>query len=113
MTVQRGAVVGFDEHRGTGLVQGEDGGQLFFHCTAVADGSRAIAVGSEVMFEVVAGHNGRWEATSVTKVQPGGGEGSASGPGASGAVASGAVASGAAGAVASPEPGEAGAAAPP
>ncbi|MDP8974880.1 MAG: cold shock domain-containing protein [Actinomycetota bacterium] len=68
MTIERGTVAEFDDHRGVGTVEGSDGRQLFFHCTAIADGSRSIAVGEKVAFEVVAGHGGRWEATSVTKL---------------------------------------------
>ena len=64
--VVRGRVVEFDEHKGYGHVETEDGRRLFFHCTAIADGTRTIPVGTEVGFEVVAGHLGRWEATGLT-----------------------------------------------
>jgi hypothetical protein len=37
-----------------------------FHCTAIADGSRTIEVGTFVTFDVVAGRLGRWEASAVT-----------------------------------------------
>lgn len=62
-----GTVVSFDEVKGYGEVQAEDGEGLFFHCTAVADGSRTIPVGARVVFRVVAGHRGRWEATGLVK----------------------------------------------
>ena len=62
----RGTVVVFEEARGTGMVRAEDGRELFFHCTAIADGSRRIAVGERVAFHVVAGHMGRWEATDLS-----------------------------------------------
>lgn len=68
MTVHSGTVVEFDEHKGVGAVERSDGRRLFFHCTAVADGSRSIAVGAKVAFQVAAGHGGHWEATSVTKL---------------------------------------------
>jgi cold shock CspA family protein len=68
MTIERGTVAEFDEHKGVGLVEAGDGRRLHFHCTAIADGSRTIAVGIEVVFEVVAGHGGRWEATSLVTV---------------------------------------------
>jgi len=58
-------VVEFDEHAGTGTVEGEDGAHLFFHCVAIADGSRRIDVGTAVAYEVVAGHLGRWEAWAI------------------------------------------------
>jgi cold shock CspA family protein len=58
-------VVAFDEARGWGAVRGDDGRELFFHCTAVADGSRRIAVGAAVGYRVVPGHLGRWEASDL------------------------------------------------
>jgi cold shock CspA family protein len=60
-----GVVVSFDERAGWGSVRGDDGGELFFHCTAVADGSRTIAEGTRVSYRVVAGHRGRWEAAAL------------------------------------------------
>ena len=60
-----GTVVTFDEHRGYGTVRAADGRELFFHCTAIADGSRRIPVGAAVVFTVVPGHRGRWEAADV------------------------------------------------
>jgi CspA family cold shock protein len=62
----KGVVQEFDEEKGFGTVAGEDGRELFFHCTAIAGGSRTIETGTRVMFEVVAGHLGRWEAANVT-----------------------------------------------
>jgi cold shock CspA family protein len=62
----RGRVVEFDEHAGTGAVEGEDGARLFFHCVAIADGSRRIDVGAEVTYDVVPGRLGRWEAWRLT-----------------------------------------------
>jgi cold shock CspA family protein len=60
-----GTVTAFDEHAGHGKVRTSDGGELFFHCTAIADGSRTIDVGTPVTFAVVPGHHGRWEAADV------------------------------------------------
>lgn len=62
----RGRVVEFDDHKGYGYVEAEDGRRLFFHCTAIADGTRTIAIGVDVAFDVVAGHLGRWEAAGLT-----------------------------------------------
>jgi cold shock CspA family protein len=59
---RHGTVVSFDDPRGLGEVRAEDGVGYPFHCTAVADGSRTIAVGTLVSFRVVAGRLGRWEA---------------------------------------------------
>jgi cold shock CspA family protein len=66
----RGRVVAFDEARGWGTVRGDDGHELFFHCTAVADGSRRIAVGTAVGYRVVPGHLGRWEASDLELLAP-------------------------------------------
>jgi cold shock CspA family protein len=65
VTTSTGTVVDFDEHRGYGKVRAADGRELFFHCTAIADGSRRIPVGTEVVFAVVPGHRGMWEAADV------------------------------------------------
>jgi CspA family cold shock protein len=62
----RGTVASFDEAKGYGTVRAEDGRELFFHCTEIADGTRTVPVGETVIFEVVPGHNGRWEATGVS-----------------------------------------------
>lgn len=61
----RGTVTAFDERTGLGEVTSEDGTVSPFHATAVADGSRRIDAGSEVVYDVVAGHVGRWEADSL------------------------------------------------
>ena len=65
-----GTVVGrvetFDDPRGYGTVVAADGrGPWFFHCTAIADGTRTIEVGTAVTFEVEAGHLGRYEAVDI------------------------------------------------
>lgn len=60
-----GSVLAFDEHAGHGLLKSDDGRHHFFHCTAIADGSRTINVGAMVSFRVVPGHNGRWEAAEI------------------------------------------------
>jgi cold shock CspA family protein len=61
----RGRVVEFDDAKGYGTVEGDDG-RFFFHCTAIADGSRSISVGAEVDYEVSPGHQGRWEAKRLS-----------------------------------------------
>ena len=62
MRTATGRVAAFDQHAGFGTVRADDGTELFFHCTAIADGSRSIEVGTDVSFEIVPGHHGRWEA---------------------------------------------------
>ena len=61
-----GTVAEFDAARGLGIVVGDDGTALPFHCTAIADGSRTIAVGTRVTFVAVPGHLGRIEARGLT-----------------------------------------------
>jgi cold shock CspA family protein len=62
-----GTVVAFDDAKGFGTVRDEvTGDELFFHCTAITDGSRTIDVGATVAFDVVPGRNGTWDATAVT-----------------------------------------------
>jgi len=60
-----GTVAAFDEAKGYGTLRADDGRDLFFHCTQIADGTRTIPVGVNVEFEVVAGRNGRCEATDI------------------------------------------------
>lgn len=61
-----GSVASFDDPRGIGtVVDDADGREHFFHCTAIADGTRAIEVGAAVDFEVVPGRMGRWEAANL------------------------------------------------
>ena len=57
----------FSESRGIGVVEA-DGVRYAFHCTQIADGSRAIRVGASVEFDVVPGRLGDWEATHVVKL---------------------------------------------
>lgn len=63
-----GEVVAFDEARGIGTVRGDDGATLGFHCTQIADGSRAIRVGTRVRYELAASPLGVWEATGLDRV---------------------------------------------
>ena len=48
---RRGVVVEFDAHVGLGVVE-SDGERFAFHCVEIADGTRDIAVGGSVTFEV-------------------------------------------------------------
>lgn len=62
---RRGRVVSFDERRGLGEIDADDGRRFPFHCTAIADGTRSIPVGVEVGFRVEPGRLGQWEAAEV------------------------------------------------
>ncbi len=64
---RRGVVTEFDAERGLGVVRGEDGRELPFHCTRLVDGSRQVEVGTAVVYEVVAGP-ARWEAGGIVKL---------------------------------------------
>jgi cold shock CspA family protein len=63
-----GTVSEFDDAAGYGTVTDSSGRSWFFHCTAVADGTRTIDDGATVAFEVVPGRMGRWEAADVRPV---------------------------------------------
>ena len=63
-----GTVIAFDERRGVGTIEA-DATRHFFHCTQIADGTRAIHVGQAVEFTVVPGRLGDWEATEIEKVK--------------------------------------------
>lgn len=60
-----GRVESFDEERGVGDVRTVDGRRLFFHCTAIGDGTRTILADAPVTVVVRPGHLGRWEAGDV------------------------------------------------
>ena len=62
-----GRVSSFDDHVGAGTVTADDVDESwYFHCTRIADGSRTIAEGTWVMFEVVPGPTGL-EAVAVRR----------------------------------------------
>ena len=65
---RKGWVEVFDAEVGLGQVRAEDGLLLPFHCTQIVDGSRTIAVGTEVRFALAAGQLGIWEARAVAAV---------------------------------------------
>lgn len=66
MTEGHGRVAEYDDHKGYGWIDDVGGERLFFHCTAIADGSRTIEVGAGVSFEVVEGRMGL-EATDISQ----------------------------------------------
>jgi CspA family cold shock protein len=63
--MREGSVTDFDESRGLGEVTDETGTVFTFHCAEIADGTRSIAIGAPVRFEVVA-RFGRYEAARIT-----------------------------------------------
>ena len=60
-----GKVTQFDDDAGLGMVTADTGEEYLFHCTAITDGTRTIAVGTSVSFDVGPARNGAWEATAV------------------------------------------------
>lgn len=59
-----GTVTAFDESVGLGTITSEDGSEHLFHCIEIADGSRSIAVGAAVLFDLLA-KLGRYEAAHI------------------------------------------------
>ena len=64
MTARTGTVTAFDPQAGLGQVTDDAGVAWPFHCVAIADGSRDIAVGVAVTFEPLP-KLGRYEATDL------------------------------------------------
>jgi cold shock CspA family protein len=60
-----GTVAAYDEAAGYGELADADGARWWFHCTAIADGSRAIDVGAPVRFALAPGHLGRYEGVDI------------------------------------------------
>lgn len=65
-----GSVDTFDDDRGTGTVVDGGGDRFAFHCTAILDGSRSVAVGTPVSFTLAPGHGGRVEALALRPLAP-------------------------------------------
>lgn len=61
----RGTVSAFDVHVGLGEITSDTGMLFPFHCIAIADGTRTIAVDSQVDFDLLP-KLGRYEATNIT-----------------------------------------------
>lgn len=62
----RGTVTDFDDGAGLGTITAEDGASYRFHCTAIRDGSRTIAVATAVDFETRPARDGSYEAGHIT-----------------------------------------------
>ena len=64
-----GKVKWFDEKKGWGFIQKEDGSDVFVHYTAIQDnGFKTLADGQTVEFEITDGPKGP-QASNVIKVQ--------------------------------------------
>jgi len=53
-----GRVIKFDDHRGDGVVESDDGEFWYFHCVSILDGTRYVEVGTRVRAERATGHLG-------------------------------------------------------
>ena len=60
-----GVIESFDEHRGDGLFRGDNGRGYYFHCVAIADGTRSIAVGVRATGRFAVGRLGHDEVVDV------------------------------------------------
>ena len=60
-----GAVTSFDDPRGLGMIEADDGRTYPFHCTALLDGTRTVDPGTRVAFEIRPAGMGRYEATMI------------------------------------------------
>ena len=63
--VHSGLIVEFDSPAGLGYIDSANGNRYLFHCIAIADGSREIAVGQKVLFELVV----RFEKSEAWNIQ--------------------------------------------
>ena len=64
MNMLIGTVTEFDSQVGLGVVATRDGHRFPFHCIEIADGTREIAVGTDVTFDRLA-KLGRYEAADI------------------------------------------------
>lgn len=63
----RGVVSEFDSGRGLGTLIATDGRAYVFHCIEIADGTRDIATGTAVMFDLLP-KLGNYEAAHLVKL---------------------------------------------
>ena len=63
--VTSGTVTEFDDAAGLGTITAENGTTYRFHCTAIADGTRTIAVDTKVAFEPMPARHGTYEAGEI------------------------------------------------
>lgn len=60
-----GVVESFDEHLGSGLLRSDDGESLYFHCVALADGTRVVSPGTRLTGQRAVGRLGVDEARDL------------------------------------------------
>ncbi len=57
--MNKGTIKNFNQSKGFGFISTEDGGEIFFHHSAVAGGSSAIREGLPVEFQMGEGPKGK------------------------------------------------------
>jgi CspA family cold shock protein len=66
--MQKGTVKRFNEEKGFGFIERENGDDVFVHFSAITgDGFKSLEEGQRVQFEVVQGQRGA-QASNVTKL---------------------------------------------
>ncbi|MGA2124243.1 MAG: hypothetical protein ABSG58_07445 [Acidimicrobiales bacterium] len=63
-----GVIESFDERRGDGVLRSDEGQLFYFHCVAIADGTRSIPVGVRAAGERSVGRLGRDEVANVAAI---------------------------------------------
>jgi hypothetical protein len=63
-----GLIESFDDHRGDGVLLSDEGERFYFHCVAIADGTRHIDPGVRARGERRVGHVGRDEVAAVREL---------------------------------------------
>jgi cold shock CspA family protein len=68
--VLTGVIEMFDDRRGDGLFRGDDGRAYYFHCVAIADGTRTITPGVRAQGRRSVGRLGHDEVVDVARITP-------------------------------------------
>ena len=63
-----GRIEVFEELRGDGILESDEGIAFYFHCVNIADGSRSVNLGQRVSARRGVGHLGRDEAFAIEKI---------------------------------------------
>jgi cold shock protein len=65
-----GKVKWFNDAKGFGFIEHNEGGEIFVHWTAIRhDGYKTLSMGQEVEFDIYEGKKGQNEAQNVVRVE--------------------------------------------